>query len=172
MAEKVLERVGQKDFIFEHLHTTSASLGIAPEIFSIPLPASGRFPLRLTAEDIKTGDHLPRINVESLFAHTMHYLPDVITTAARAAGIEIERVGACASHQIIQGSNAALCSMSELPPHLVMDCFETHGFIGSAGIPLTLSLMHPSFLPGMKEVVGLVAFSTGPSWGASFMRMI
>lgn len=170
--ESVLERVGQKDFVFEHLLATSATLGIAPDLFSIPLPSSGRFPVRLTADDVKNGDHLPRINVESLFAHTMHYLPEAVARTAGMVGVELDRLGACASHQIVQGSNAAFCSMSELPPQNVLDCFETHGFIGAAGIPLTLALMHPSFLPGMQEVVGLISFSTGPSWGVSFMRMI
>jgi 3-oxoacyl-[acyl-carrier-protein] synthase-3 len=149
-----------------HLHVD----GEHAEDLWCEFPSSRSSP-RLTGEILAEGRHYPRMNGRVVFKHAVSRMEEGVREACAANGVRVEELDLLVPHQanlrIIQSVRAAL----KLPPEKVVVNIDRFGNTTGASIPLALDESRRDGRVKPGDLVCLVAFGSGFTWGASLLRL-
>jgi 3-oxoacyl-[acyl-carrier-protein] synthase III len=148
-----------------HLHAD----GSEAEILWTEYPASRAHP-RLTVEAMTEGRHFPKMVGKKVFKHAVTRMPQVITEGLMANGLQLKDIDMMIPHQANLRINQMVAQMLGLAPEKVHNNIHKYGNTTAASIPICMNEAVELGKIVAGNLVCLVAFGAGLTWGAVFLR--
>lgn len=149
-----------------HIHAD----GSEAEILWTEYPASRAHP-RITAEAMAEKKHYPQMKGKNVFKHAVTRMPQAIMEGMQANGIEsIDQIDMMIPHQANLRINQMVAQMIGMPADKTHNNIQKYGNTTAASIPIC---MHEAIELGKIKpgnLVCLVAFGAGLTWGSVFLR--
>jgi 3-oxoacyl-[acyl-carrier-protein] synthase III len=148
-----------------HLHAD----GTEAEILWTEYPASCQHP-RITAEVMDEGRHFPKMVGKKVFKHAVTRIPQAIMEGLIANNLSLNDIDMVIPHQANLRINQMVAQMIGLPDEKMHNNIQKYGNTTAASIPICMSeaLELGKIRPG--QLVCLVAFGAGLTWGSVFLR--
>jgi 3-oxoacyl-[acyl-carrier-protein] synthase-3 len=148
-----------------HIHAD----GSEAEILWTEYPASARHP-RITAEAMAERKHYPVMNGKRVFKHAVTRMPAAIMEGMVTNNLKLTDIDMMIPHQANLRINQMVGQMIGLPPEKMHNNIQKYGNTTAASIPIC---MHEAIELGKIQpgnLVCLVAFGAGLTWGSAFLR--
>ncbi len=149
-----------------HIHAD----GSEAEILWTEYPASAHDP-RISEAAMAERKHYPSMNGKKVFKHAVTRMPQAIMEGMQANGIKsIAEVDMVIPHQANLRINQMVAQMIGVPPEKTHNNIMKYGNTTAASIPIC---MHEAIELGKIKpgnLVCLVAFGAGLTWGSCFLR--
>jgi 3-oxoacyl-[acyl-carrier-protein] synthase-3 len=131
--------------------------------------SSARHP-RVREDVIREGRHYPYMNGRKVFKHAVTKMPQVVRELLAAEGFTVDDVACVIPHQANMRINELVQQALGLGPDRIHHNIQKYGNTTAASIPLCLdeALAEGKITPG--DLVCLVAFGAGFTWGAALLR--
>ncbi len=148
-----------------HLHAD----GSQAEILWCDASSSARHP-RIGPRDLEEGRHYPRMDGREVFKHAVTRMPEVVREALDRHGLGTEDIGLLIPHQ----ANLRISQMVQrrlgLPDERVFNNIQRYGNTTAATLPIALAeaVRDDRLAPG--DLLCLVAFGSGLTWGSALIR--
>ena len=148
-----------------HIHAD----GSEAEILWTEYPASARHP-RITAEAMAERKHYPVMNGKRVFKHAVTRMPAAIMEGMVTNNLKLGDIDMVIPHQANLRINQMVGQMIGLPPERMHNNIQKYGNTTAASIPICLheAIELGKVKPG--NLVCLVAFGAGLTWGSAFLR--
>lgn len=131
--------------------------------------ASARHP-RLTHEDIDLGRMWPQMNGRKVYKHAVTRMPEVVREVVAKHGFTMDDVACVIPHQANLRINEYVQEALGLPPHRIHNNIQRYGNTTAASIPICLTEARAEGKVKPGDLVCLVAFGAGFTWGAVLLR--
>ncbi len=149
-----------------HIHAD----GSEAEILWTEYPASRHNP-RISAEAMAERKHYPQMKGKNVFKHAVTRMPQAIMEGMQANGIKsITEIDMLIPHQANLRINQMVAQMIGMPAEKTHNNIQKYGNTTAASIPIC---MHEAIALGKIKpgnLVCLVAFGAGLTWGSVFLR--
>jgi len=148
-----------------HIHAD----GSEAEILWTEYPASARHP-RISAEAMAERKHYPSMNGKKVFKHAVTRMPAAIMEGMVTNGLKLEDIDMLIPHQANLRINQYVAKMIGMPEEKMHNNIQKYGNTTAASIPIC---MHEAIELGKIKpgnLVCLVAFGAGLTWGSVFLR--
>ncbi len=152
--------------ISTHLHAD----GSDAEILWTQRPGS-RFHPRLTVEDLEKGLHYPKMAGRRVFKHAVTRMPQVVMEGLQANKLTLEDIDMIIPHQANLRINEFMAKAMNLPPEKMHNNIHKVGNTTAASIPLYLEDAIAAGKVSDGDLVCMVAFGAGMTWGSAFLRL-
>ncbi len=148
-----------------HLHAD----GSDAEILWVEKPGS-RFHPRLAPADIEEAKIFPRMVGRKVFKHAVTRMPQAMMEGMVANELKLEDIDMVIPHQANLRINEMVGKMIGLPQERMHNNIQRFGNTTAASIPLCMkeAVDLGKIKPG--DLVALVAFGAGLTWGSVFLR--
>lgn len=148
-----------------HLHAD----GTEAEILWTEYPASAHNP-RISVEAMAAGKHYPVMNGKRVFKHAVTKMPAVIMEGMITNNLQLTDIDMVIPHQANLRINQMVAQMIGLPPEKMHNNIQKYGNTTAATIPMCMfeAIELGKIKPG--DLVCLVAFGAGLTWGSVFLR--
>ncbi|HVV83985.1 MAG TPA: beta-ketoacyl-ACP synthase III [Kofleriaceae bacterium] len=148
-----------------HLHAD----GTEAEILWTESPASRNHP-RISAADMDAAKHYPHMNGKKVFKHAVTKMPQAIMEGMVANNLKLGDLDMVIPHQANLRINQMVGQMIGLPPEKMHNNIQKYGNTTAATIPICMNeaVELGKIKPG--DLVVLVAFGAGLTWGSVFLR--
>jgi len=149
-----------------HIHAD----GSEAEILWTEYPASARRP-RISAEAMAERKHYPVMNGKRVFKHAVTKMPAAIMEGMVTNQLQLTDIDMVIPHQANLRINQMVMQMIGLPPEKTHNNIQKYGNTTAASIPIC---MHEAIELGKLKpgnLVCLVAFGAGLTWGSVFLRL-
>jgi 3-oxoacyl-[acyl-carrier-protein] synthase-3 len=149
-----------------HIHADGAEA----EILWTEYPASRQHP-RISEQAMAERRHYPVMKGKNVFKHAVTRMPQAIMEGMQANGIKsIEQIDMLIPHQANLRINQMVAQMIGMPAEKTHNNIQKYGNTTAASIPIC---MHEAIALGKIKpgnLVCLVAFGAGLTWGSAFLR--
>jgi len=148
-----------------HIHAD----GRFAEMLWMESAASRNHP-RISVRDIEEGKHYPLMQGKEVFKHAVARMPEVVMEALSANGLTTDDIDLLIPHQ----ANLRISQMVQrrlgLPDDKVVNNIDRYGNTTAATIPIALAeaVRDDRLAPG--DLLCLVAFGSGFTWGSALIR--
>lgn len=148
-----------------HIHAD----GSEAEILWTEYPASARRP-RISAEAMAERKHYPVMNGKRVFKHAVTRMPAAIMEGMVTNQLKLTDIDMVIPHQANLRINQMVGQMIGLPPERMHNNIQKYGNTTAASIPICMheAIELGKIKPG--DLVCLVAFGAGLTWGSVFLR--
>jgi 3-oxoacyl-[acyl-carrier-protein] synthase-3 len=148
-----------------HIHAD----GSEAEILWTEYPASARHP-RISAEAMAERKHYPVMNGKRVFKHAVTRMPAAIMEGMVTNNLKLTEIDMVIPHQANLRINQMVGQMIGLPPEKMHNNIQKYGNTTAASIPICMheAVELGKIKPG--DLVCLVAFGAGLTWGSAFLR--
>ena len=148
-----------------HIHAD----GSEAESLWTEYPASARHP-RISEKAMAERGHFPIMNGKKVFKHAVTRMPQAIMEGMIANNVTLADVDMVIPHQANLRINQMVAQMIGLPPEKTHNTIMKWGNTTAASIPMCMydALELGKIKPG--NLVCLVAFGAGLTWGSAFLR--
>jgi 3-oxoacyl-[acyl-carrier-protein] synthase III len=148
-----------------HIHAD----GSEAEILWTEYPASARNP-RISAEAMAERKHYPVMNGKRVFKHAVTRMPAAIMEGMVTNQLQLTDIDMVIPHQANLRINQMVTQMIGLPPEKSHNNIQKYGNTTAASIPICMyeAIELGKIKPG--DLVCLVAFGAGLTWGSAFLR--
>ena len=148
-----------------HMHADGAEA----EILWTEYPASKYHP-RITQEAMDKRLHYPQMQGKKVFKHAVTRMPAAIMEGLAANNLELTDLDMVIPHQANLRINQMVAQMIGLPADKMHNNIQKYGNTTAATIPICLheALELGKVKPG--DLVCMVAFGAGLTWGSVFLR--
>jgi 3-oxoacyl-[acyl-carrier-protein] synthase III len=148
-----------------HLHAD----GTEAEILWVQKPGSKDHPM-ISHEDIDAGRQYPRMVGKKVFKHAVTRMPQAIMEGMIANQLKLEDIDMVIPHQANLRINEMVGKMIGLPPEKMHNNIQKVGNTTAASIPLCLKDAIALGKVKSGDLLCLVAFGAGLTWGSVFVR--
>ena len=148
-----------------HIHAD----GTEAEILWTEYPASARHP-RISEAAIAERGHFPVMNGKKVFKHAVTRMPQAIMEGMIANNIKLTDIDMMIPHQANLRINQMVAQMIGMPAEKTHNTIMKWGNTTAASIPMCMydAIELGKIQPG--NLVCLVAFGAGLTWGSAFLR--
>jgi 3-oxoacyl-[acyl-carrier-protein] synthase-3 len=154
-----------RGLISHHLHSD----GSAIDALMGEICGSSTFP-PVSKKKIDDGRTRPRMNGRAVFVHAVRRVREVVQECLGANGLLADDIDLFIFHQANLRIVESMAVSFKIPESRMLNNIQRYGNTAAASVPICL---HEAVMGGrMKEgdLVMLVAFGTGFSWGATLIR--
>jgi 3-oxoacyl-[acyl-carrier-protein] synthase-3 len=154
-----------RGLISHHLHSD----GSAIDALMGEICGSSTFP-PVSKKKIDDGRTRPRMNGRAVFVHAVRRVREVVQECLGANGLVSDDIDLFIFHQANLRIVESMAESFKIPESRMLNNIQRYGNTAGASVPICL---HEAVMGGrMKEgdLVMLVAFGTGFSWGATLLR--
>ena len=148
-----------------HLHAD----GTDAEILWTDRPGSRHHP-RITKQDIDEGTHYPKMIGKKVFKHAVTRMPQSIMEGMIANGLKLDDIDMVIPHQANLRINEMVAKMIGLPLEKMHNNIQKLGNTTAATIPLCLKDAIALGKVKKGDLLCMVAFGAGLTWGSVFVR--
>jgi 3-oxoacyl-[acyl-carrier-protein] synthase-3 len=148
-----------------HIHAD----GSEAEILWTEYPASAHDP-RISNEAMMERKHYPAMNGKKVFKHAVTRMPAAIMEGMVTNNLKLSDIDMLIPHQANLRINQMVAKMIGMPDERVHNNIQKYGNTTAASIPIC---MHEAIELGKIKpgnMVCLVAFGAGLTWGSAFLR--
>lgn len=149
------------------LSCTLASDGSGADLLKIP---AGGANLPGTAESVFKGLHFIQMNGNEVFKFAVRAIPQVSKRALKAAGLTVDDVDFFIPHQANSRIISTAASRLRIDAKKVVTNIDRYGNTSTASIPLALDEIWQQGRLKKGNIVLLVGFGAGLTWGANVIR--
>lgn len=148
-----------------HLHADGSNA----EILWVEKPGSRHHP-RVTHEDLDEGRQWPKMQGRKVFKHAVTRMPQAVMEGMMANNLKLDDIDMIIPHQANLRINEFMAKMMKLSPEKMHNNIQKYGNTTAASIPLCMveAIELGKIKPG--DLVVLVAFGAGLTWGSVFLR--
>ncbi len=148
-----------------HIHAD----GTEAEILWTEYPASARDP-RISEAAMAERKHFPVMNGKKVFKHAVMKMPAAIMEGMITNGLKLEDIDMMIPHQANLRINQMVAQMIGMPVEKTHNTIMKYGNTTAASIPMCMNdaIELGKIKPG--NLVCLVAFGAGLTWGSAFVR--
>lgn len=148
-----------------HLHAD----GSEAEILWTEYPASTRHP-RISEAAMLEAKHYPQMIGKKVFKHAVTRMPQAIMEGMVTNGLKLTDIDMLIPHQANLRINQMVGQMIGMPPEKMHNNIQKYGNTTAASIPICMNeaVEIGKIKPG--DLVCLVAFGAGLTWGSAFLR--
>ena len=148
-----------------HLHAD----GRHAETLWAAVPSSKNHP-RLSVGDLEAGRHYPSMDGREVFKHAVSRMPEVVEEALRANDLTTADIDLLVPHQ----ANLRISQMVQrrlgLPDDKVVNNIDRYGNTTAATVPIALAEAVGGGRLSRGDLLCLVAFGSGFTWGSALIR--
>lgn len=155
----------QHRILSTHLHAD----GSDAEILWTEIPAS-RYHPRLSHELLDAGKHYPKMQGRKVFKHAVTRIPQAIRDGLMANDLSLEDIDMLIPHQANLRINEMVAKMIGLPAEKMHNNIQKYGNTTAASIPICMKEAVDLGKINEGDLVALVAFGAGLTWGSVFLR--
>ena len=149
-----------------HIHAD----GSEAEILWTEYPASARHP-RISEAAMAEGKHYPVMNGKRVFKHAVTKMPAAIMEGMVINGLQLGDIDMVIPYQANLRINQMVAQLIGLPPEKMHNNIQKVGNTTAASIPLCLKDAIAQGKVKSGDLVCLVAFGAGLTWGSVFVRL-
>lgn len=124
----------------------------------------------ITVEALEQKEHLVTIQGRKLFKAATVKIPEIITEVVEKAGISLKDIACMIPHQMNLRIIESVTKRLEIEREKVFVNIQNYGNTASASIPIALDEASRADVIRSGDLVLLVAFGAGLSWGATVLR--
>ena len=135
----------------------------------LEFPASKYHP-RLSAKALEEGRHHPKMRGRMVFKHAVTRMPEAILEALNANSLTLDDVDMFIFHQANLRINQAIAHHLKIPEDRVYNNIMKYGNTTAASLPLALDEVVRDGRVKQGDLVCLVAFGAGFTWGSALLR--
>jgi 3-oxoacyl-[acyl-carrier-protein] synthase-3 len=135
----------------------------------VEVPASNKHP-RLSHEDLDAGRHYPSMNGRQVFKHAVTRIAEVVHESLARNGFTIADLGCLIPHQANLRISEYVQKALGLRDDQIHNNIDRYGNTTAATIPLCLDEAIQAGKIRRGDLVCLVAFGAGFTWGAVLLR--
>jgi 3-oxoacyl-[acyl-carrier-protein] synthase-3 len=148
-----------------HLHSD----GTDAEILWTESPASRNHP-RFSAADMEAGKHYPHMVGKKVFKHAVTRMPQALMEGMVTNGLKLDDIACLIPHQANLRINQMVAKMIGMPEERTHNNIQKYGNTTAASIPICMNeaIELGKIKPG--DLVAIVAFGAGLTWGSAFLR--
>jgi 3-oxoacyl-[acyl-carrier-protein] synthase-3 len=143
--------------------------GTHAEELWVEVPSSRKHP-RLSHEDLEAGRHYPRMNGRTVFKHAVKRIAEVVTEALEKNGFTTADLGCLIPHQANLRISESVQKALGLSDAQIHNNIDRYGNTTAATIPLCLEEAVRAGKVKRGDLVCLVAFGAGFTWGSVLLR--
>lgn len=148
-----------------HLHADGSFADILMlEIFNI-----SKKPY-ITHKSLDEGRQFPKMVGRDVFRVAVTRMPEVIKEALQAAGLELGDIKLFVPHQANMRINQFVAASLDLPEEKFFHNIQRYGNTTAASIPIALKEARDEGKFSKGDLIMLVAFGAGFTWGAGILR--
>jgi len=155
----------ERGVLSTHIHAD----GRHAEILWVEAAASRNNP-RISTEDIEAGRHFPTMEGREVFKNAVSRMPEAVMEALAANDLETSDIDLLIPHQ----ANLRISQMVQrrlwLPDEKVVNNIQRYGNTTAATIPIALAEAVQAGRLRRGDLLCLVAFGSGFTWGSSLIR--
>ncbi|HET6612999.1 MAG TPA: beta-ketoacyl-ACP synthase III [Kofleriaceae bacterium] len=148
-----------------HLHAD----GTDAEILWTDKPGS-RYHPRITAADVEAGLHYPKMKGRRVFKHAVTRIPQAMMEGMVANDLKLEDIDMVIPHQANLRINEMVAKLIGLPADKMHNNIQKFGNTTAASIPICMKEAVDIGKIKAGDLVCLVAFGAGLTWGSVFLR--
>ncbi len=148
-----------------HLHAD----GSEAEILWTEYPASTRHP-RITEAAMLEAKHYPQMVGKKVFKHAVTRMPQAIMEGMMTNGLKLTDIDMLIPHQANLRINQMVGQMIGMPPEKMHNNIQKYGNTTAASIPICMNEAVELGKIKSGDLVCLVAFGAGLTWGSVFLR--
>lgn len=141
--------------------------GGGKELLEVPAGGS-RMPASL--ETVQNGQHYLRMNGAEVYKFAVRVIDEAVRTAVDRAGVSLDDVKYIVPHQANSRIIDAAAKRLGVPPERWANNIKNYGNTSAGSIPLVLNEMYESGQLDKGDLLVLVGFGGGLTWGASVIR--
>ncbi len=141
--------------------------GSRPEVLQIQAGGSA---MPATCEAIESNLHRVQMNGQEVFKFAVRAIPATTKKALAASNMTIDDLTWLVPHQANQRILDTVADRLKLPHERVFSNIEKVGNTSSASIPLAVNDLYTSGSLRQGDVLALVGFGAGLTWGAAILR--
>lgn len=141
--------------------------GSRPEVLQIEAGGSA---MPVTCEAIEGGLHQVHMNGQEVFKFAVRVIPATTKRALAASHLKLEDLTWLVPHQANQRILDTVADRLHLPHERVFSNIAAVGNTSSASIPLAVNDLYTSGSLRQGDVLALVGFGAGLTWGAAIVR--
>ncbi len=149
------------------LHVDLGADGAGAGILSIPAGGSAA---PCTVERCERGEQYVRMSGNEVFKFVVRAIPETTRRALEASGLGVDDVRWIVPHQANQRILDTIADRLDVPHERVCSTIEKTGNTSTASIPLALDHLYTSGDLAPGDVVALVGFGAGLTWGTAVLR--
>ena len=127
-------------------------------------------PTRWTADMAAQGRHFPRMNGRLVFQHAVRRFSEAVDEVLARGGVTKDDVALFVPHQANQRITEMFIRRLGVPAERVCANIERYGNTTAASIPIALAEAARAGRVRRGDLVVLVAFGSGFTWGANLIR--
>ena len=124
----------------------------------------------LTRTDLDEGKHYPRMAGREVFRHAVRRMPEALVTLLETEGLEPRDIDLLVAHQANLRINEAVARRLGLGEGQVYNNVQRYGNTTAASIPIALDECVRFGRLRRGDLLGLVAFGSGFTWGSALVR--
>lgn len=155
----------ERGVLSTHIHSD----GRHAEILWAEIASSKKNP-RISVEDVEAGRHYPTMEGKEVFKHAVSRMPEAVEEALAANGLAAADIDLLVPHQ----ANLRISQMVQrrlgLPDEKIVNNIDRYGNTTAATIPIALAEAVRAGRVGRGDLVCLVAFGSGFTWGSALVR--
>jgi 3-oxoacyl-[acyl-carrier-protein] synthase-3 len=143
--------------------------GTDAEILWLEKPNWTRRP-RVSTDDLEAGRHYPVMDGQKVFKQAVRRMPEVIREALEANGLGLDDLDLVIPHQANLRINEMIAKSLGLPAEKTFNNIHKYGNTTAATIPIAMKEATDQGRMNPGDLVCLVAFGAGLTWGSVLMR--
>jgi 3-oxoacyl-[acyl-carrier-protein] synthase-3 len=148
-----------------HLHAD----GRFAEALWLEVGASRKHP-RIAHEDLEAGRHFPRMQGREVFKHAVTRMPEVAMEALDANSLAVEEVDLFIAHQANARISEGVRRKLGIPEERMFNNIHRYGNTTGASVPIALAEAVRAGRLDRGDLLCLVAFGSGFTWGSALIR--
>ena len=141
--------------------------GTGADVLTIPAGGSAR---PATVPRIEAGEHFVHMAGNEVFKFAVRVIPKTTEAALAQSGLSIDDVDWLIPHQANQRILDTVADRLGLPQERVVSTIALTGNTSAASIPLAVDDLYTSGNLRQGDVLALVGFGAGLTWGAAVLR--
>jgi 3-oxoacyl-[acyl-carrier-protein] synthase-3 len=141
--------------------------GSGSEVLMVPAGGSAA---PCTPQRLDAGDQYVRMAGSEVFKFAVRMIPETTRRALDASGLTVDDVTWLVPHQANQRILLTVAERMGIPPSRVFSNIASVGNTSAASIPLALNDLYTDGQLKPGDVVALVGFGAGLTWGAAIVR--
>ncbi len=121
-------------------------------------------------EAVRQGHHFIAMNGNEVFKFAVRRIPQVTRQALAESGLAVDDVSWLVPHQANQRITDTVAQRLDIPHEKVVERIADVGNTSTASIPLALDALYTGGRLRAGDVLALVGFGAGLTWGAAIVR--
>ncbi|MDZ4676426.1 MAG: beta-ketoacyl-ACP synthase III [Oligoflexia bacterium] len=133
-------------------------------------PSSADYPRLNINEQIIDESFYPHMDGKFVFKNAVTRMCEVLAEACAEAKINLKDIDFVIAHQANLRINQMVMQQLEMPPEKTINTLQKYGNTTAGTIPITMEEAQTHKLLKKGDLVALVAFGSGFTWGATLLR--